>query len=63
MARSDRPQTGAETREYASPACVLHEVDPTCTGISSKAGRKLRDRDKNDCASETIEREGRSIID
>ncbi|WP_092713681.1 5-formyltetrahydrofolate cyclo-ligase [Rhizobium multihospitium] len=34
MAKSDRHQTDEAIREYASPACMLHEVDPAYSGIS-----------------------------
>lgn len=39
MAKSDRDQTDEATREYASPACMLHEVDPAYSGISSAEDR------------------------
>ena len=34
MAEPERHQTNDdETREYASPACSLHEIDPAYSGI------------------------------
>ncbi|MDK4740223.1 5-formyltetrahydrofolate cyclo-ligase (plasmid) [Rhizobium sp. CB3060] len=34
MTKSDRSEMDEETHEYASPACMLHEVDPAYSGIS-----------------------------
>jgi 5,10-methenyltetrahydrofolate synthetase len=39
MAKSDRHQTDETIREYASPACMLHEVDPAYSGISPDEDR------------------------
>ncbi|MDK4702093.1 5-formyltetrahydrofolate cyclo-ligase [Rhizobium sp. CNPSo 4062] len=39
MAKSDRHETGEAIREYASPACMLHEVDPAYSGISPNENR------------------------
>jgi len=39
MAKSDRHQTDETIREYASPACMLHEVDPAYSGISPDESR------------------------
>jgi len=38
MAKSDRHQTDEATREYAPPACILHDVDPAYSGISFGEG-------------------------
>ncbi|OJY63911.1 MAG: 5-formyltetrahydrofolate cyclo-ligase [Rhizobium sp. 60-20] len=34
MTKSDRHRNGETAREYVSPACFLHEVDPACSGLS-----------------------------
>jgi 5,10-methenyltetrahydrofolate synthetase len=39
MAKSDQHESDEETREYASAACMLHEVDPTYSGISLDESR------------------------
>ncbi|TWB53658.1 5,10-methenyltetrahydrofolate synthetase [Rhizobium sp. ERR 922] len=39
MAKPDRHETDEAIREYASPACMLHEVDPAYSGISPDEDR------------------------
>ncbi|WP_112603082.1 5-formyltetrahydrofolate cyclo-ligase (plasmid) [Rhizobium sp. WW22] len=39
MAKSDRHETDEDIREYASPACMLHEVDPAYSSISPHESR------------------------
>lgn len=41
MVKSDRHQPDEESREYASPACMLHDVDPAYSGIPSSENRIL----------------------
>jgi hypothetical protein len=39
MTKSDPYESDEEIREYASPACMLHEVDPAYSGISPDESR------------------------
>ncbi|TRB16509.1 5-formyltetrahydrofolate cyclo-ligase [Rhizobium rhizogenes] len=41
MAKSDRDQSDEVAHEYASPACMLHEVDPAYSGILTGQGNSL----------------------
>jgi 5-formyltetrahydrofolate cyclo-ligase len=35
MTMSDHQKTDDATREFASPACLRHEIDPACTDVSA----------------------------